>query len=110
MAKRSKLVPVIPLPQYWKLLAVSLSQGKKFLNDPEFPRDGLVKIGANRLGIREDSAADFQLVLQRRAHEPRSVSVNLSNPKAAAAKSVEVRRAKAKARRVARLAEAGATP
>src|SRR5438552_3253043 len=46
--KRRKLVPVIPLPQYRKILAVSPSQVKKFRGgEPPVPREGLGAMGGS---------------------------------------------------------------
>ena len=106
MATLKKFSPVTPLSVYWTELGVSLATGKKRLTrDPDFPRNELVQVGVNRLGITLRGKSIYQQVLAERAmHAMRSHAVpsNLGDPRRAAAKSAEVRRRNAEARRAAR--------
>ena len=112
---RKQFSPVTPLPTFWIELGISRATGKKIeKNDPDFPLDELVQVGGfgaqPRLGITERGKQRYQQVLAERAArviaQPRPISPNLAHPRAAAAKSVEVRRAKSAARR----AEQAGTP
>jgi hypothetical protein len=93
-----KFSPVTPLSKFWTEISVSKGTGNKIKeSDPDFPRDELVQVGANRLGITDRGKARYQRVLMQRAKQPRPISKNLDS-KAAAARSVEVRKAAARAR------------
>ncbi|HSS71062.1 MAG TPA: hypothetical protein VLQ46_10485 [Casimicrobiaceae bacterium] len=95
-----KFSPITSLTKFYAELDVSSATGKKIeKSDPDFPRDEIVQVGANRRAITERGKEKYLAVLALRAKEPRAISPNLSDPRGAAAKSVAVRRAKASARR-----------
>jgi len=81
---------------------VCVATFKLWMKDPEFPVDEIVQTGGfadqPRFGLTDRGAERWQQVLLKRAKQPRRVSPNLANPKAAAARSVEVRRQKMAAR------------
>jgi hypothetical protein len=96
--------PVTPLRTFFFEIGVSTATGKKLVkSDPDFPRDELVQVagfGAQpRIGITQRGKDRYQQTLADRAKQPRVVSPNLRDPRAAAARSVEVRRGKAAPRR-----------
>lgn len=99
LKKRRKLVPLIPLPQYTAMLAVSRAQVTNLRNrDPDFPP--LVLLGVNRYAVRLDDAERYQQIREERAKQPRPLPTGL-DPKRAAAASAIVRRRNAAARRAA---------
>jgi hypothetical protein len=96
--RKRKLVPLIPLKKFYELLGGCRATGDhRRRTDPAFPP--LYQIGLNKLGVREDDAADYQALLHERALKPRPTPPQLRDPKAAAAKSAQVRSAKAEQRR-----------
>jgi hypothetical protein len=96
--------PVTPLTKFFAEIGISAATGKKRVKcDPDFPVDELVQIGGfadqPRFGITLRGKLRYQIKLAERAKQPRAVPTNLRDPKGAAARSIEVRRAKAAARR-----------
>ena len=107
---KKRFSPVKPLRDRARENGVSISTFKKWLREDWFPRDELVQVGGFgdhvRFGLTDRGQERVQQVLAERAArviaQPRRISPNLANPKAAAARSVQVRRAKAGARRAER--------
>jgi hypothetical protein len=101
---KKRFSPVKSIRTRAEQFEVCVTTFKSWMKDPEFPTDELLQIGGfadqPRLGLTDRGAERWQQVLLERAKQPRRVSPNLANPKAAAARSVEIRRAKAAARRV----------
>jgi hypothetical protein len=97
--KRRKLAPLIPLKQYYeRYLCVCRATGDHLRRtDPKFP--ALYEVAVNRFAIREDDGAEYQALMRERALKPRPVPPQLRDAKAAAAKSAQVRSAKAEQRR-----------
>jgi hypothetical protein len=98
-SRSTTLSRVIPLRELATMYAVSRATLAKWrATDPAFPE--LIQVGTNRYGVRESDAITYQTALAARAAKrAREVPANLRDPHAAAARSVEVRRAKAAARR-----------
>jgi len=103
-----KLAALIRLSDFYeRYLCVSRATGDHLRRtDPQFP--ALYAVGINRLAVAENDAARYQALLRERALKPRPIPPQLRDPKGAAARSAEVRKAKAELRR-AKEGESAAT-
>ncbi len=94
-----KFSPIHPLPKFYKLMGWSRSTGeRRRRTDPDFPP--LIEIGINRQGVREADAAKYQDRLRKRAlTAPKENAFDTESARAAAQRSIDVRRAKREAKK-----------